>query len=182
MRAAGRRRHARWLERCLALIVLSSAGACASTGAVPSPFPRPAPSPRVPVDRGAPAADLLAPRSAIVDTALSMRGVPYRNGGADPSGFDCSGLVAFSFASHGVWVPRTVAEQFAAGDPVDSAALQPGDLVFFETISRGPSHVGIVISGQEFVHAPNASGVVRLEALAAPYWASRFIGARRIRQ
>jgi cell wall-associated NlpC family hydrolase len=110
-----------------------------------------------------------------------MQGVPYRNGGSDPSGFDCSGLVAYTYGRHGVWVPRTVSEQFAIGDTVDSAALEPGDLVFFETVARGASHVGIVISGHQFVHAPNSSGVVRIEALAAPYWAARYVGARRIR-
>jgi cell wall-associated NlpC family hydrolase len=120
-------------------------------------------------------------RQPIVETALSMRGVPYRSGGADPSGFDCSGLVEYAFARHGVWVPRTVTEQFTIGEAVDSAALRPGDLVFFETTGRGPSHVGIVTSGGEFVHAPNASGAVRTEQLGAPYWASRFVGARRLR-
>jgi peptidoglycan DL-endopeptidase CwlO len=116
-----------------------------------------------------------------VSIALGLQGVPYRNGGADPSGFDCSGLVAYAFGQQGVWVPRTVSEQFAFGDRVDSGALAPGDLVFFTTVAPGASHVGIVVSGQEFVHAPSSSGVVRVEQFGAPYWASRYVGARRVR-
>ena len=150
---------------------------CASTGAVPSPFPRPGPAhPSAP----AVVVDPAAFPSPLVATALSFQGVPYRNGGADPSGFDCSGLVAYVFGQYGVFLPRTAAEQFDAGREVDSRALEPGDLVFFTTVAPGPSHVGIVISGREFVHAPNSTGVVRVDQLAAPYWASRFLGARRI--
>jgi peptidoglycan DL-endopeptidase CwlO len=116
-----------------------------------------------------------------VAAALAQQGVPYRNGGADPAGFDCSGLVTFVFGQHGVWVPRTVTEQFAFGDRVDSGALVPGDLVFFTTVAPGASHVGIVISPQQFVHAPSSTGVVRVEELGSPYWASRYVGARRVR-
>ena len=117
----------------------------------------------------------------MVVTALEFQGTPYKNGGSDPSGFDCSGLVAYVFASYGVTVPRTSAEQFAAGLPVEAASLEPGDLVFFTTVAPGPSHVGIFVTGRDFVHAPSSSGVVRVESLAAPYWASRFVGARRLR-
>jgi cell wall-associated NlpC family hydrolase len=119
--------------------------------------------------------------SGIVATALSYQGVPYRNGGTDPTGFDCSGLVAYVFAQHGVAVPRTAAEQFALGAEVEPNSLLAGDLVFFSTIAPGPSHVGIVVSGARFVHAPSTSGAVRVEHLTAPYWTSRFVGARRIR-
>lgn len=117
---------------------------------------------------------------AIAGTALSLRGTPYRSGGADPTGFDCSGLVQYVFAQHGVDVPRTVADQFDAGRSVPEDQLQPGDLVFFATVSRGASHVGIAIGGDEFVDAPSGSGQVRVEHLGAPYWKSRFLGARRM--
>jgi cell wall-associated NlpC family hydrolase len=115
-----------------------------------------------------------------VGTALSLRGAPYRDGGADPSGFDCSGFVTYVFAQQGLFVPRTVSEQYALGSAVDRAALEAGDLVFFSTTTRGPSHVGIAISDAEFVHAPSSAGVVRVESLAARYWASRFLIARRL--
>jgi cell wall-associated NlpC family hydrolase len=113
-------------------------------------------------------------------TALSLRGVPYRNGGADPKGFDCSGLVWYVFARHGLAVPRTVEDQFRAGDEVRAQELRAGDLVFFTTTGGGASHVGIAVGGDSFVHAPSASGVVRVERLGTDYWSSRFIGGRRV--
>jgi cell wall-associated NlpC family hydrolase len=112
---------------------------------------------------------------------LSFQGVPYRDGGSDPAGFDCSGLVAYVFEQHGLILPRTAAEQFSMGARVGRGSVEPGDLVFFSTIAPGPSHVGIAISGESFVHAPSSSGVVRVEPLDAPYWRSRFVGARRLR-
>jgi cell wall-associated NlpC family hydrolase len=113
-------------------------------------------------------------------TALDFRGTPYRNGGADPAGFDCSGFVWYVFAQHGLALPRTVQDQYRVGDNVPIVDLRPGDLVFFSTTVPGPSHVGIVIGGDSFVHAPSSTGVVRVERLSAPYWSSRFLGARRI--
>jgi cell wall-associated NlpC family hydrolase len=117
---------------------------------------------------------------AVSGTALELRGTPYRNGGADPNGFDCSGFVWYVFARHGLSVPRTVDDQWRVGTEVQPSDLEPGDLVFFSTTSRGASHVGIVIGGDSFVHAPSSSGVVRVERLGASYWASRYVGARRI--
>ena len=165
----------------LGLLTIGASG-CASTGAVPRPFPSPggraAPSgaPAV-VASSTPEAD----GYAIAGTALGLRGAPYRNGGNDPSGFDCSGFVQYVFGQHGIRVSRTVGEQFREGIEVSSDTLQPGDLLFFSTEGRGPSHVGMAIGGDEFVHAPSSRGVVRVERLSAPYWASRYIGARRIR-
>jgi peptidoglycan DL-endopeptidase CwlO len=118
---------------------------------------------------------------AIAGTALSLRGTPYRNGGGDPEGFDCSGLVWYVFAQHGVSMPRTVDEQFRVGTEVQAEALAPGDLVFFDITGGGVSHVGMIIGGDEFVHAPSSSGRVRVERLSSSYWAPRFVGARRIR-
>ena len=155
------------------LLTLLAAG-CASSGAVPAPFPIPGPAP------SAPPADIPSdlPRPAVVGTALSLQGAPYRNGGTDPSGFDCSGFVTYVFAQQGLALPRTVLEQYDAGRDVPSSS--PGDLVFFSTVAPGASHVGIAISADEFVHAPSSSGVVRVERLAAPYWSSRFVGVRRV--
>jgi cell wall-associated NlpC family hydrolase len=119
--------------------------------------------------------------SALVGTALGLRGVPYRNGGSDPSGFDCSGFVWYVFAQHGLALPRTVSELYAAGGKVDQDDLEPGDLVFFRTEGREVSHVGMAIGGEEFVHAPSARGEVRVERMGSGYWLPRYAGARRFR-
>lgn len=147
---------------------------CAATGATPRPFPRPGTGR---IDPVAVPTELSLP--ALVETALSLRGTPYRDGGDDPSGFDCSGFVAFVFGRHGVTVPRTVSEQFDAARPV-SGTPAAGDLVFFSTVAPGPTHVGIMTSQAEFVHAPSSRGVVRVEPLRAGYWRSRLVGVRRI--
>ena len=117
---------------------------------------------------------------ALSGTALSLRGAPYRDGGIDPSGFDCSGFVRYVYEQHGVAMPRQVRDQFRVGKTVDRGQLEPGDLVFFSTVAPGASHVGIVIGGDQFIHAPSERGVVRIESLSQQYWASRFIGAKRV--
>ena len=149
---------------------------CASAGrATPSPFPVPGGHPP------AAAADAgHSTGSAVADLALSYVGTPYRTGGATPDGFDCSGLVEYVFEQNGIAVPRTVAEQYRAGSKVKRDDLEPGDLVFFSTVARGASHVGISLGGDEFVHAPSGRGEVRVEHLSAKYWDSRYVGARRI--
>jgi cell wall-associated NlpC family hydrolase len=174
--------------RALAIAGVASAavltGACASSGATPHPFPMPgAAAPGTPEARAssALAATLLQPDTyAITGTALSLRGAPYRNGGADPSGFDCSGFTQYVFAQYGVTLPRAVVEQFKAGKAVRPDELAAGDLVFFTTTSPGASHVAIALGGNEFIHAPSSSGVVRVERLSSGYWSQRFIGARRL--
>ena len=149
------------------------AGGCASSTAVPAPFPRPG------VNISAPAVNAAA-ADAVVTTALALRGVPYRAGGQDPSGFDCSGFVAYVLGTHGIRVPRTVEEQFRAGQRIGTDAVNAGDLVFFDTAGSGASHVGIAVSNRDFVHAPSSTGVVRVERADSGYWAARFVGARRI--
>lgn len=111
---------------------------------------------------------------------MMLRGIPYRNGGSDPSGFDCSGLVQWVFAQNGVRLPRDVRDQYEAGTKIDLRDVTPGDLLFFATVSRGASHVGVAIGGDQFVHAPSSTGVVRVEKFTTRYWATRFVGARRI--
>ena len=120
--------------------------------------------------------------AAIIETALALRGTPYRNGGSEPArGFDCSGLVQWVFAQHGTALPRETREQYAAGASIDEDDVRPGDLVFFETVSAGPSHVGIALGDGNFVHAPSSRGVVRVESYRrSTYWAERWLGARRI--
>jgi cell wall-associated NlpC family hydrolase len=133
-----------------------------------------------PVPSGDPRAGGGADGYALSSTALSLRGAPYRNGGVNPSGFDCSGFVRYVYEQHGVAMPRAVREQFRVGKNVDRKRLEPGDLVFFSTVAPGASHVGIMIGGDQFVHAPSERGVVRVEQLSSSYWARRFVGARRI--
>jgi len=117
---------------------------------------------------------------ALTGTALALRGAPYKTAGADPNGFDCSGFTWYVFAQHGITLPRDVRQQFQSGTPVTPDRLAPGDLVFFSTVAPGPSHVGISIGGDEFVHAPSSSGVVRVEHLNSGYWSPRLVGVRRV--
>jgi peptidoglycan endopeptidase LytE len=181
------------MYRPLLLVLALVSGACASSGAVPRPFPVPggprsapaalpptaAPTPADPSQPGPPLSAAGA-GYAITGTALGLRGSPYRNGGSDPAGFDCSGFVWYVFAQHGVQVPRTVEAQYRAGTDVGSGDLRAGDLVFFNTTGGGPSHVGISIGGDEFVHAPSSAGQVRVERIGAPYWSTRYLGAKRL--
>ncbi|HTM26199.1 MAG TPA: C40 family peptidase [Vicinamibacterales bacterium] len=166
-------------SRVLLLIAaVGVAGACASTGAVPRPFPTPSSQPSTPnAQRPTPNAAIAY---SVAGTALSLRGAPYRNGGSDPTGFDCSGFVRYVFSQHGVNVPRTVPELFRAGRQVTANQIEPGDLVFFTTVAPGASHVGIAIGGDEFVHAPSRTGEVRVEHMSGSYWSPRFVGARRV--
>jgi len=178
------------------LATLAAAG-CASSGAVPKPFPGAATpaagKPRIaaPSPAGVPEA---APDGAVIvppppdstpgalalASALDLRGVPYRNGGSDPSGFDCSGLVQWVFARNGRALPREVRDQFLVGREIDSDEVRPGALLFFDTGSNGASHVGIALDHETFVHAPRTNGVVRIERYTSSYWARRYLGARRV--
>jgi len=116
----------------------------------------------------------------VISTALEFLGVPYRNGGSDPSGFDCSGFVQWVFGRYGRALPREVRDQYRVGRRIDLDEVRAGDLMFFETVSRGASHVGIALGNGRFVHAPSSRGVVRVEPYTASYWARRFVGARRV--
>jgi cell wall-associated NlpC family hydrolase len=115
---------------------------------------------------------------AVVRTAASQLGDGYAWGGTSPaSGFDCSGLVAFSFASAGLDLPHTSYGQYGAGTAVAAADLQPGDLVFFSTYAAGPSHVGIYVGGGLFIHAADYQEGVTLDTLSEAYYAQRYVGA-----
>jgi cell wall-associated NlpC family hydrolase len=161
------------------------ASACAATGAVPRPFPIPGePNPAARPDSAASAAPARAPGAvdgyAVAGTALALRGTPYRNGGSDPNGFDCSGFTQYVYSQYGIPLPREVRDQYRSGKSIDPSDLAPGDLLFFATTDPNVSHVAIAIGGAQFVHAPTSSGVVRVEYMNGSYWASRFVGARRV--
>ena len=114
--------------------------------------------------------------------ALSHIGVPYRFGGTSPeAGFDCSGLVQYVYdRGAGVVLPRNTQALSEVGAPVPVEALEPGDLVFFDTQRRPYSHVGIYLGDHRFIHAPTTGGQVELVDLRERYWQSRYNGARRL--
>lgn len=114
--------------------------------------------------------------------AINYIGTPYRAGGTSPDvGFDCSGLVQYVYGrGAGIVLPRTTQEMSTVGTQVDAADLQPGDLVFFNTLRRPYSHVGIYIGDHRFIHAPTAKGSVEVVDMRKGYWQSRFNGARRV--
>jgi cell wall-associated NlpC family hydrolase len=143
--------------------------------------PAPSPAPVEPAPADAVVADA-APAMPLLSTALALRGIRYKNGGSDMAGFDCSGFVQYVFAQHGLALPREVREQYRVGEKIDRDEVQPGDLVFFETVSDGASHVGIALGNHEFVHAPSSRGVVRVERYTSSYWDKRWVGARRVHE
>jgi cell wall-associated NlpC family hydrolase len=121
--------------------------------------------------------------SDLVMTAMNFLGVPYRLGGnSEQSGFDCSGFTRHIFEnSIGLVLPRRADEQATTAGllNIHRAELKPGDLVFFNTMRRTFSHVGIYVGDDKFIHSPRAGGAVRIEDMSDSYWARRFTGARR---
>ncbi|RZL52289.1 MAG: peptidoglycan endopeptidase [Variovorax sp.] len=120
--------------------------------------------------------------SDLVVTAIGFLGVPYRRGGnTAESGFDCSGFVRAMYnQTIGHLLPRRAEEQAAATEKVDRGDLKPGDLVFFNTMRRAFSHVGIYVGDGKFIHAPKPGAKVRVEDMTGSYWQRRFDGARRV--
>jgi len=120
--------------------------------------------------------------SDLVVTAMGFLGVPYRRGGnSAETGFDCSGFVkAIYEQTVGLALPRRANEQAAATQKIEKHDLQPGDLVFFNTLRRTFSHVGIYIGDNKFIHSPKPGAQVRVEDMGVPYWSTRFDGARRV--
>jgi cell wall-associated NlpC family hydrolase len=113
--------------------------------------------------------------TGVVAIAMRYLGVPYVWGGSSPSGFDCSGFVAYVYAQVGVSLPHYTGAQWNVGVAVSRGDLQPGDLVFFD----GLGHVGIYIGGNEFIHAPHTGTVVQISSLSG-WYADTYVGARRI--
>ena len=182
--------------RCGAFALSIVSVACASTRTAPKPFPMPGAPPvrrppaPLPPTAPAPTNAASAPSEIadgsinlaiqLVREALELRGTPYRNGGSDPAGFDCSGFTQWVFSRVGLRLPRETREQFQAGTHVPTGTQQAGDLIFFTTTARGASHVGIALGDDTFVHAPSSRGVVRVESLSVRYWSKRVVGIRRM--
>lgn len=126
--------------------------------------------------------DVAGQASELAMQAIGLLGIHYTRGGSSPeNGLDCSGLVRYVFKQ--AWdttLPRTSEEISRVGQQVDSANLRPGDLVFYNTLKRGFSHVGIYLGENRFIHSPSSGGQVRIENMEGDYWRNRFNGARRI--
>lgn len=141
--------------------------------------PRVAPPPGDAVTNVAPAPPADPRHLQVVFSAMQQVGVPYRYGGATPTGFDCSGLVQYVFANAGLSLPRTAADQRATATPVPLEAATAGDLLFFRD-GGTTSHVAIYVGQGRFIHAPRSGRTVSLDTFADTYWRSHFAGAGRV--
>ncbi len=117
--------------------------------------------------------------SVVVRTAIGFLGQPFQWAGIGNRGFDCSGLVTRVFTAMGLPLPHSSFDQYRAGIAVPSWALRPGDLVFFRTYSPGPSHVGIYVGAERFIHASYSRGVI-ISSMDEAYYRYRYLGARRL--
>lgn len=169
--------HFRMMATVLALFSVLVIAGCSTVPQLPAD----AASPRIEI----PPADLVlaAPpdplRSRIVFTAMQLMGTPYRYGGSTPAeGFDCSGLVQYSYNNAGLKVPRTSRDQLAASTPVRLSEAAPGDLLFFQ--SKTSSHVGIYLGDGRFVHAPSTGRSVEIASLEQNYYRNNFVRAGRM--
>lgn len=125
-----------------------------------------------------------AAASELILNAMSMLGVNYKYGGKTPeTGFDCSGFVTHVFKeAAGVALPHSAHEMSLVGQRVSTKELQPGDLVFYNTLRRAFSHVGIYIGDDKFIHSPSGGRAVEIVDMNEKYWLKRYQGARRITQ
>jgi cell wall-associated NlpC family hydrolase len=120
--------------------------------------------------------------SELVMQAMGLLGVPYKRGGtSEEKGFDCSGFVRHMYErSVGLVLPRRAEEQAKVTEEISRSELKPGDLVFFNTLKRTFSHVGIYVGDGKFIHAPRPGKAVRVDDMREAYWQQRFNGARRV--
>lgn len=128
----------------------------------------------------APVLDHVELRQHIVETALGQLGRPYRYGGRDPDGFDCSGLVQYAYAEAGVLVPRDTRSQREVGKSLSLARAQPGDLLFYRFEHGGGLHVGLYLGDGRMIHAPASGRQVSLVEVDAPVWKKRYLEAIRL--
>jgi cell wall-associated NlpC family hydrolase len=135
-----------------------------------------------PVDRPTDKSTDYAPAQDLLLSAMSLIGVKYTWGGNTPeSGLDCSGFIRYVFQnSMNMTLPRTAFEMAQTGKTIDKTELKPGDLVFFNTLGRTFSHVGIYLGDNRFIHSPRAGRSVEVANMGQSYWTTRFTGARRI--
>lgn len=117
--------------------------------------------------------------SSLIGLARRFIGTRYRWGATGPSAFDCSGFLQYVYARMSVTLPRTTYAMFHTGRPVPAEELKPGDMVFFTTYRRGPSHAGIYIGGGQFIHSSSGFGSVTITPLSKDYYRKRYLGARR---
>jgi peptidoglycan hydrolase-like protein with peptidoglycan-binding domain len=117
--------------------------------------------------------------TSIIKHAKQLIGTPYRWGGTTPNGFDCSGFIRYVFSQKGFTIPRTVSDLWNYG--ISTSKPSVGDVVFFQTYKKGPSHAGIYIGNGNFLHAGSSKGVT-ISKMSTSYWAKRYIGSKRIIQ
>jgi cell wall-associated NlpC family hydrolase len=175
MEEAERRRQAELEEQARARLAAALAAAHQestelSSGGVPAPV----------ADDGSGSVSVSVPPAkygGVVGIAMQYLGVPYVWGGASPSGFDCSGFAMYVYAQVGVSLPHNAAMQYSSvGVYVPREQLQPGDLVFFD----GLGHMGMYIGGGQFIHAPHTGDVVKISSLYDSWYASTYVGAKRV--
>ena len=118
---------------------------------------------------------------AVVATAKTQIGRQYKYGGSTPkTGFDCSGLIQWSYKQHGVKVPRQAKDQAKAGRAVKKSQLQPGDIVVFRISSRSGVHTGLYSGKGKFVHSPSSGKKIREDSINSDYWKRRYVSGRRV--
>jgi cell wall-associated NlpC family hydrolase len=183
LRRRGISRVATWV---LSVSVVALAGCASTTGTSTNQAnwldPQGSRNAKADIDALDPVTAIAAAQHPLTRQALTHLGINYRYGGKAPDqGFDCSGLIYYSAQeSLGLKLPRRSADLARVGQKVDRQELAVGDLVFFNTLGRRYSHVGIYLGNELFVHAPSSGGEVRVENMTKSYWASRYNGARRI--
>ena len=153
------------MQKFIPLLILIFLGACQSTRPNNSSYPSG------------------SSMNELTEYALSLTGTPYKYGGTTPdSGFDCSGFVGHVFKhTMGKTLPRSSHEISRVGIAQKSGTLRPGDLVFYNTLNRTFSHVGLYLGDGQFIHSPSSGKVVAIVNMSEPYWQKRYNGARRIR-
>lgn len=122
---------------------------------------------------------LTGKEQGIMNEAKKYIGIPYRFGGTDVNGFDCSGFIQYVFNRQGIKLPRSADEQYSKGKYVPINSLEPGDLVFFSTYTEGVSHSGIYVGNGDFISATTSKGII-VSDMKSGYWFERYIGAKRI--